>query len=449
MAVTTVTGTPMAGLRYTVRVDSSADFASVSNSTYFLNLADNLVYYKDSAGAISSPYSNGSNGVFAIKDSTGNPTFYGTLQAAINAASAGQTIDVLTDYTETSATEIILKNGVIINGNGRSYTLNVAGGSFAMRTNNTSPAGSTFYIYNYRVIRTGGTTGAGGSGALVTGQTGTLYLNGSIFSSSCGSTMFNPTQCSVWNGHFINTESTGEAIGGSGCNLYHSRAEGTYIAINNPLNTYHCVAYSGTSYAISGNSMFNCTAYSTGFVAIRQNNGSGVISNCSAYSSGNDAIQVNGASCQMFNCAGYSTAGYGIKLFNVTTAYNCSGYSTSSVGIGSNGSGTCNFFGCQATSTANIAMQIIWNGFNTNCAIYCLWNNASGHGINIHSTITDCTISNCTIIVSNTSANCINTSVSKTVKYTNNTLIGATTPVNANITQGVTTSLDSQGNIKI
>jgi hypothetical protein len=52
MAVLTVTGTPVAGTKYTVTTASSADWASVSNSTYFFDLTDKLVHYKDSTGAI-------------------------------------------------------------------------------------------------------------------------------------------------------------------------------------------------------------------------------------------------------------------------------------------------------------------------------------------------------------------------------------------------------------
>jgi hypothetical protein len=52
MAVIAVTGTPVAGTKYTVTTASSADWASVSNSTYFFDLTDKLVHYKDSTGAI-------------------------------------------------------------------------------------------------------------------------------------------------------------------------------------------------------------------------------------------------------------------------------------------------------------------------------------------------------------------------------------------------------------
>jgi len=47
MAAVTVTATMAAGVVYTVRTDTSADFPSVANDKYIYNLADKLVYYKD------------------------------------------------------------------------------------------------------------------------------------------------------------------------------------------------------------------------------------------------------------------------------------------------------------------------------------------------------------------------------------------------------------------
>jgi hypothetical protein len=52
MAVVAVTGNPVVGIKYTVTTASSADWASVSNSTYFYDLTDKLVHYKDSTGTV-------------------------------------------------------------------------------------------------------------------------------------------------------------------------------------------------------------------------------------------------------------------------------------------------------------------------------------------------------------------------------------------------------------
>ena len=52
MAVLTVTGTPVAGIKYTVTTASSVDWPSVANSTYFLDLTDKLPHYKDAQGNV-------------------------------------------------------------------------------------------------------------------------------------------------------------------------------------------------------------------------------------------------------------------------------------------------------------------------------------------------------------------------------------------------------------
>lgn len=52
MAVTSVTTTMAAGVNYTVVTDSSADWPSVANSTYFYDKADKLPHYKDSTGTV-------------------------------------------------------------------------------------------------------------------------------------------------------------------------------------------------------------------------------------------------------------------------------------------------------------------------------------------------------------------------------------------------------------
>ena len=57
MAVTTVTTTMAAGVKYTVQTDTSADWGSVSNDVYFYDLAEQKVYYKDALGDVVETYS--------------------------------------------------------------------------------------------------------------------------------------------------------------------------------------------------------------------------------------------------------------------------------------------------------------------------------------------------------------------------------------------------------
>ena len=57
MAVTTVIGTPAQGVNYTVTTDTSADWPTVANDTYFYDLADKLVRFKDANGSIKEMFS--------------------------------------------------------------------------------------------------------------------------------------------------------------------------------------------------------------------------------------------------------------------------------------------------------------------------------------------------------------------------------------------------------
>ena len=61
MAITTVTTKMSAGVNYTVTTDTSADWSAVANDTYFYDLADKLVHYKNSSGDIIEGFSGGNN----------------------------------------------------------------------------------------------------------------------------------------------------------------------------------------------------------------------------------------------------------------------------------------------------------------------------------------------------------------------------------------------------
>lgn len=55
---------PQTGIQYTKVTDSSADWPSVANSTYFYDIATALVYYKDSTGTVLSMYNTGGTSTY-------------------------------------------------------------------------------------------------------------------------------------------------------------------------------------------------------------------------------------------------------------------------------------------------------------------------------------------------------------------------------------------------
>jgi hypothetical protein len=73
MAVVTVSGNPVVGAKYTVTTASSSDWASVSNSTYFFDLTDKLVYFKNSSGAVINPFAGGGLTYFTEAQNTASP----------------------------------------------------------------------------------------------------------------------------------------------------------------------------------------------------------------------------------------------------------------------------------------------------------------------------------------------------------------------------------------
>jgi hypothetical protein len=78
---------------------------------------------------------SGGSGIWGIADSLGIYTFYSTIALANAAASAGDTIVLFTNVTETSAVTWNLVNGVNINLNGHTYTLDNAGAIAAITDN--------------------------------------------------------------------------------------------------------------------------------------------------------------------------------------------------------------------------------------------------------------------------------------------------------------------------
>jgi hypothetical protein len=105
MAVTTVT-TRMAGaINYTVVTDTSADWPSVANSTYFYDKADKLVHYKDGAGAIQEIFS-----------AAGGLTYFTEAQTTA-APNATVPVNSLTPVTATTNADFAIKpkgNGAIL-----------------------------------------------------------------------------------------------------------------------------------------------------------------------------------------------------------------------------------------------------------------------------------------------------------------------------------------------
>lgn len=116
MAATLITTSMAAGVNFTYITDTSSDWGSVPNSTYFYDKVTKLVYKKDSNGNIVDAYNSQYSGGLCLitNQTTGAPTFYSTLEAARDAAISGDTIFVYpgTYTVTTTATNGLSKDGV-------------------------------------------------------------------------------------------------------------------------------------------------------------------------------------------------------------------------------------------------------------------------------------------------------------------------------------------------
>ena len=422
----------------------------------------------DGAGVISFGDVSMPSGVLGISNSSGVYTYYTTLTLAMAAATSGQTIIFFTDITETSNVEITLKDGVDINFNGYTYTLNTSGTANCFLAN---IANGRTRFYNGKIQRLGGTVSNVNSCViLVNNATVAVYnldFNGvEIYSSfGVGITGNNNTVPKI-NGVKIRTFSHGcyfnvgvqinnsfiETFGG-GVGCYSKTITNSYVVTtgggdaialsssgSTASNCYASVSGVGSGRAfscVSGSTITNCTAISTRNSAIYNFGANSIFTY--AYSTAGAGFEA-GTSTRgsVTNCYAYTTAG-NAYLYNSEIA-NCYGESTSSYAIDCLPSG--NVYNSTMKSSANAA------GFRMDRCIgntfISTYNNAAGHALIPYASAL---ISNNTFIVTNVGANCIYSAGAISVKYANNAFIGSTTGVNANVSQSVTNTHDNQGNI--
>ena len=468
-------------------VSGSTTFIGPTGSTTSkLHISGGTIQYKDgnqSSGKVLTSDSNGvanwqnlpvTTGILGISNSAGTYTFYSTLVAAMSAATSGQVIEMFADITETGSVSVTLKDGVNINGNGHTYTLNNTGTTSCFIDNGVSV---TSIISNITIKRIGASVGSLTTTACLL-ITGASKIGGSIILSSTNSIALyvNNTSAKIQN---INVYTSSYGC----CNVALGTLSDSYINCASPnadsaltiggfvMNTnVECssqaygINISSTGYAencsintVSGigiycyGKAFNCTAFASSAIAIRGNYNTGIIQNCVGYSSASYGIYTD--TSVIINSSGYSTAQPGINAY-ASSVYNSFGYSTASNGISivNGNDGACYAYNCTAISTAAIGMSCIFQGGEIkNCTAISRWNNAGGHAMQVSSGInaSNGSVTGCNLQVTNASSNCLYASSSVTLKYANMVFANSTTAVNANITQGITNTSDNQGNILI
>ena len=352
------------------------------------------------------------------------------------AATSGQTIEMFANVTENGAVTITLKNGVTINGNGYTYNHTQAGTSDVFETT----VAGTYRIYNLNVIRTNAT-----GGFILRARNYVLslhYFDNSYFITNQGgirSESANVIQ-RFYNANITITDAGMgfERLQDAEVYNFNIRATSTCSTFCiNGADVYNSIfTHEGTGTTAGNINAFNCTFIARGgghTISSGRN-----ISNCSIYNFANFGHFVN---CVQFNnCLIFSASSFGSYTEAVTLYKNCTIVSSANTGA-ING----NHRNSAILSTAGIGS--IGAGPYYNSSIQSSWNNAAGHGI--RPSIANTEIVECVIEVTNASANAINATTAPTTKYANNAFKGATTPINANITQVITNTQDNQGNILI
>jgi len=449
----------------------TASYVTTAQTASYVSNAVSSSFATSSSYALSASYAPSTvpSGPFGIANTLGVYTYYSTFSASMAAATSGQTVEMFADITETTNISIALKNGVNINGNGHTYTLNQAGTANCIQDGGVAV---NCAISNITFKRSGGTgsdvntlpmyiTGAskikGYSTNLIGDSTNIRCLtinniSAEVYGIYCeGTSPVTITSGALYNSEVrsllligINVATNGRAVKCTGYGFYNGGilSAGTLI---------DCTAYDPAvgAMSITAGSATNCVGYGGGGPGITLS-GTGALVNCTGYGVGGVGITINGG-IYAVGCIGYSTVAAGIGMIN-GVAYDCIGFSTANNGISTTNSGAniTELRSCSAISTTAVALNMA--NTTSGCKIYnteaySKWNNAAGHGIVVAGANAE--IVQCIIEVTNASANCISGSSALTTKYANNAFKGSTVAVNANITQGIVNTHDNQGNILV
>jgi len=299
----------------------------------------------------------GGSGIFGISNASGVYTYYATLTLAMAAATSGQVIEMFADYTQSTATNIELKDGVNIQGNGHTYTYSAAGTSYAL--NQTNAGTYNIRILNITILRT---TGTGGCFNQFYASDGNMHFDGTVLKSTGGGPSFySAGGFKYYNLTAISTTSA------TAIDFWASGIQGTFI------NCIGINTSSGYGYSIgAGGTLNNCYGESNSGSGIF---GNGNFRNCVGKSISGAGIAPSG---NMYNCSGFSSTGYGIDSTNATQCVSsvgtsasnlgffvggvytskCTGISSSGVGMAS-GTGSVQVYDCDGYSSSYQLLPIL------------------------------------------------------------------------------------------
>jgi hypothetical protein len=381
-------------------------------------------------------------GKLGIANTDGLYTYYGTFAAAITAATSGQTIELFADITESAVTSITLKNGVNINGNGHTYNYTAATGDCFI----DNGVSVTATIQDLIVRRTNHTSGSVWS---FTSGSDIDFLGSKTYVTSPSGTGYVANLSSVGTFRNLWILATGTSIAGSfGGNLFNCNIETT--GAGNGIVQLFPSATDCRGVSNSGRGFY---VYEDGF-----------LNRCVGISSSGYGIycETSGSNIRLWKCVAVCVSGPGLYVRG-TKVYDTLVFSSSSAAIQCS-FGSNQIFNTTARSSSAVAINcqvgdllyssvFISDGQSSvsggakayNCSIITNWNNATGSAYGTAAAGSE--VVNCLLQVTNSGSNCLNATSSVTVKFSNNTFKGATTPVNANVVQNIVNTQDNQGNI--
>jgi|TARA_R100000084_G_scaffold69469_1_gene30731 hypothetical protein len=386
-------------------------------------------------------------GKLGISDSAGAFTYYSTLADALTAASSGDTIEFFANITETSNITVTCVDGVNINFNGYTYTLNTSGTANAFSVNNNV----SLEMYNGKIKRTGATSDVTTKVAIKATGLGILTLSSMILENDFGNAAYlsSPTR-TIKGGVFVG-ETKGIFLQNARLeNAHASSNTGVGLQIQNNGIAINCYGFSDNSYGIYNNNSqaHNCTGRSHGNHGFFSGNGQTY--NCQGFSSSNYGFHITG-DAKYGNIFGYSSAEAGVNIVGQGT--NVTGYSTATYGVRYfSGSGDHLILNLKAFSTADVAMYVLKNSgkvefSNLDCAT--THDDAGSHALLVAGSDDDIFFSGGSLRVQNAGANCINAASAKNCYFVGLRFSNSTTPVNANITNLQSNTEDTFGNISI
>jgi len=195
----------------------------------------------------------------------------------------------------------------------------------------------------------------------------------------------------------------------------------------------------------------NCTGIANDGPGIAVTGAADAVEISNSTGDGNSGLSVSNG-CQrshFFNIVGIGRVGSSAPAMDIAGSENifdgltAKNYSTSGAGLVVNSAGIV---------VSNSRIESIETGILLNQAagivnsVITTKGSFENHGIIVAN---GSSIFNCVIAVDNNTSECLNASSAITVNYGKNTFSGSTVAVNANITQGISATEDTQGNLTI